>query len=69
MKTLDDVVTLTGEKALARHFSDLDNHLYGGRAGAPDQAAIVELLARARQRRQTRADNSVLPPLYPAARD
>ena len=69
LKTLDDVVTLTGEKALARHFSDLDNHLYGGRAGAPDQAAIVELLARARQRRQTRADNSVLPPLYPAARD
>lgn len=66
LKTLDEVVSVTGEKALARHFADLDGHLYGERASAPDQGAIVELLARARQRRKSRADGAPLPPLYPA---
>lgn len=72
LKTLGDVVTLSGQAELTRHFASLDGQLYGGgRPGtsadpnpAIEPATIIDLLDRARRQRSP-LDGDALPPLYP----
>lgn len=74
LKTLDQVVTLSGQTELAEHFARLDNQLYGvGRSGTSDESAsafeaatMIDLLDHTRrQQHRSSSEGEALPPLYP----
>lgn len=69
LKTLADVVTVSGRSDLTPHFAALDKHLYGAGASTDDVdgRAILEILAALRQGKRKHGETHPgnLPPLYP----
>jgi len=69
LKTLAEVVAVSGCSELATHFAALDKHLYGAGASTDDvdSRAITEILATLRTDRDKnpRTGAGSLPPLYP----